>query len=312
VLIFLFISSNGNSKAAQLATAQHPTLPMAVSPSWVLESWKQNCLALPLKFPPIVAPVAPSANKKEPVPSSSSSQLLSKKSGSSSSFFRGCLFSLVRVAPPAWAVDFDSKEEETFIKLHGGQMLTLRLLDILKADKKRGNRKRRCHVVCWGSSSRPQIELHPILSNVQRLGLCEIVLVTPFWLHTCVKIEKRVKPDRLASVFVPQPWPLRKLELVDRKTDVAVVAIAMTGFHWSERMAYIEVINAIGGTFHENMEKTSTHLVCKDKATGLKLEKAIQWGLHIVSIEWLHHIVRYGYGGEEKAKDGCEARFSLR
>jgi hypothetical protein len=298
-LWFSFLSNANYSKAAELATAQHPKLPLALSPSWVLESWTQNCLALPSKFPPIVAPAEPLA-KKEAVPSEATSAV--SKSGSAFSVFRGCLFSLVRVAPPAWAVDFDSKQQESFIKNHCGQMLTLKLLDILKADKKRGNQKRRCYVVCWGS--RPQIELNPILSSVQKTGLCEIVMVTPFWLQTCVKIERRVKPDRLPSVFVPAAWPLRKLE--------RNVAIAMTGFHWSERIAFVQVIKSIGGTFHENMEKATTHLMCKEKATGLKLEKGVEWGLHIVSVEWLHHIVRYGYGGEKQAKDGCEARFSKR
>ena len=44
-----------NSKAATLASTQHANLPGAVSPMWVLESWKQNYLLLPSEFPPIIA-----------------------------------------------------------------------------------------------------------------------------------------------------------------------------------------------------------------------------------------------------------------
>jgi len=45
-------------------------------------------------------------------------------------------------------------------------------------------------------------------------------------------------------------------------------------------------------------------LVC-EKAEGHKYTKALEWGVHVVSIEWLHHIVKNGY------KEGSEDRFSF-
>jgi hypothetical protein len=55
------------------------------------------------------------------------------------------------------------------------------------------------------------------------------------------------------------------------------------------------------------MKSSNTHLICKEKASGLKLEKAIQLGLHIVSFDWLHHILEHGYDGKEQAKGNLKS-----
>ena len=39
-------------KAAKIVTEHHINMPPAVSPSWVVESYKNNKLALPSQFPP--------------------------------------------------------------------------------------------------------------------------------------------------------------------------------------------------------------------------------------------------------------------
>jgi hypothetical protein len=284
-------------------------MPPAVSPTWVLESWKQDLLALPSDYPPIKAVVTSAIKNKAAIPSEPSTTKNGSisKSNSASTVFRGCLFSLVRLAPPAWAVDFDTKQQESFVKAHGGQILSIKLMDAMKADTKNGARKRKCHVVCWGG--RPNLQLNPIISQLQRHDLCELVLVTPIWLQTCATVQKRVRPDRLSLVLAPQPWPLRTLAVGESSTKLS---IAMTGFQGTEKAALVHLFQAVRGTFHDNMNNSNTHLICKEKATGLKLEKAIEWGLHIVSLDWLFHVVEFGYGGKEKAKGGCESRFSLR
>jgi hypothetical protein len=282
--------------AAQAVTSYHANSPPAVSPIWVLESWKQNLLATPSKFPPIKT--AAVLTKHKSVDSKTS---LSKKK-SASSVFRGSLFSLVRIAPPGWAVDFDSKEQESLIKAHGGQILTLKLMDAMGVDAKNGGQRRQCFVVCWGG--RPRLDLNPILSQLQRNDVCELVLVTPVWLRACIMVQKLVRLERMPLALMPQPWPLRKLE--------SNLSISLTGFQGTEKAALIQLIKSIGGTFHNEMSSSNTHLICKEKASGLKLQKAIEWGLHIVSIDWVDHIVEHGYGGKEKAKGGCEVRFSAR
>jgi hypothetical protein len=37
----------------------------------------------------------------------------------------------------------------------------------------------------------------------------------------------------------------------------------------------------------------------------------VEWGLHIVSVEWLYYILQYGYNRKDSSKDGCEDQFLL-
>jgi NAD-dependent DNA ligase len=100
-----------------------------------------------------------------------------------------------------------------------------------------------------------------------------------------------------------------------RKLDVS-----LTGFQGTEKAAIIHLIGSMGGMYHDHMSHTNTHLVCKETATGLKLQKAIEWKLHIVSVQWLYRILQYGYNGITSNDDdiedldpmkGCEGKFSL-
>lgn len=65
------------------------------------------------------------------------------------------------------------------------------------------------------------------------------------------------------------------------------------------------MLQEIGAGYTDNLTSKNTHLICK-YAVGKKYEKACEWGLHVVSVEWLYHVMRYGY------KEGCEGEFSLR
>jgi hypothetical protein len=82
-------------------------------------------------------------------------------------------------------------------------------------------------------------------------------------------------------VLSPQPWPLRTLAVGESSTKLS---IAMTGFQGTEKAAFIHLIRAVRGTFHDNMNNSNTHLICKEKATGLKLEKAIMMMMMIKSV----------------------------
>ena len=60
----------------------------------------------------------------------------------------------------------------------------------------------------------------------------------------------------------------------------------------------------IGAGYTDHLSRKNTHLICKNVG-GQKYTKAVEWGMHVVSVEWLYHIVRYGY------KEGLENRFSF-
>lgn len=351
-------------KGAEILSTHHPQLPPSVSPLWILESWKQNKLQPVASYIPLPAPPNPchqsssQLSTQEVRRSSWVSKSAPTSTSSTLSVFRGCLFSLLRVPPQDDSVlDFDMHELESLLKSHGGQILTSTLLEALRADSKQrrhqghdggngnvvGSKRRKCHVVCWGhASGPPPLETNPLVAQLQREGLCEILLVTPLWIQTSVTVRKRVGPDRLPVILSPQPWPMRSLvpKRVDQKRgkDKGIGAssdgagdtkkkgkdnrkpvkglfpsalnISLTGFQGTEKAALIHLIGAVGGLYHDNMSHTNTHLICKDKATGIKREKAIEWRLKVVTIHWLYHVLQHGYGGENGDENGCESRFS--
>jgi topoisomerase (DNA) II binding protein 1 len=65
------------------------------------------------------------------------------------------------------------------------------------------------------------------------------------------------------------------------------------------------MIREVGAEYTDNLKSKNTHLICKE-ASGKKYEKACEWGLHVVSVDWLYHVVRFGY------IEGCETKFSLK
>ena len=351
-------------KAAMVVSLHHVNQPRAVSPLWVIDSYKQNVLksaAYPPVTPTAVVAAAAAYNNKthnnnERMMTKStkkigltkpSSKIPSTLSSTTSNFsvFRGCLFSLVRSSTLAELeessekkvthdnnIDFDISEQETFIKAHGGQILSMKLLDALWADAKNKNtvigtngssstkttttafsstNRRKCHIVCWGGCP-PRLDTSPLVSQLQRHDLCELILVTPIWVQVCVSMKKRIQPRRMPLVLMPQSWPMKSLDDDDDDdNNVRKLEISLTGFQGTEKAVIIHLLQAIGGVYHNNMSNINSHLIFKKNATGLKLQKANEWGLHVVSIQWLYHVLEHGYGGDKNDILGCEKRFSL-
>jgi hypothetical protein len=89
------------------------------------------------------------------------------------------------------------------------------------------------------------------------------------------------------------------------------IKVSVTGFVGSERTGIIHVLRVLGALYTENMRSSNTHLICKE-TKGPKYDKAVKWGLHVVSVNWLYHIMEYGLGGKDGDNEtGCEDRFSL-
>jgi hypothetical protein len=232
------------------------------------------------------------------------------------------LFALSRVAPPENAVDFDSKEQETLIKGHGGQLLTLKLMDAMKTDyqqqqqqqqqqqsKKRrtsssgtaatttsgGGQRRKCHVLCWGGT--PRLELNPILSQLQRYNICDLILVTPMWLQTCISMQRILDPSLMPKLFIPCSWPLKKL------TDTNL-RVSVTGFSPTETMALATLMKVCGISFLNDVTNKNTHLLCQGGHTTCpKVRKAQELSLQIVSIDWLYYIIQNGYASDDPECD---------
>lgn len=221
------------------------------------------------------------------------------------------MFALLRLSPSEGAVDFDSKELETCITSHGGQLLSSELLEALRVDKaSKDSQLRNCYVVCWGGYTPAHMMVHTLLSWVEKEKLCVVLPVTPIWLHSCSADGKLVKPNKNPNLFQPQSWSIQQLP--DSKRDKKDgIKVSVTGFVGSERTGIIQALRTVGAHYTENLRSTNTHLICKEDK-GPKYEKAVKWGLYVVSVKWLYHIMEHGYFGRGGNNDeGCEDRFSL-
>jgi hypothetical protein len=316
-------------KAAQVVSEHHPYLPPSVSPWWVVESYQKVALQPPRLFPPVRS-ILPTTDAKGDVTKKTQgeSAQLATTASNNSSVFRGCLFSFLRTSvdeeESSNVLEFDPNEQAAFVKAHGGQLLSRKLVDALRADARKHvenaaeNAPRcKCYVVCWGGGN-PRVDTSPLVAQLQRDKLCDIVLVTPLWVQTCVTVRKRVRPERVPLILMPQVWSMKSLvpkaaKKSSKKEGIQLrrLDISLTGFQGTEKAAIIHLIGAVGGLYHDHMSSTNTHLICKDEATGIKLEKALQWGLHIVSIKWLYHVLQHGYGGIHNEENGCEEHFSV-
>mgnify|MGYP005849236835 CR=1 FL=1 len=348
-----------------------------VSPWWLLECWKQHQLVCPSDYP---------AQLEKRKKMSMDDTAIKKKRDSlnstekTSNLLRGYLFVLLRISnPPNWMVDYDAKELEKLVRSNGGQVLSLKLLEALKADQARTSQphsnnnasvsqghaqqqqqlqrkipqRKSCHVICWGGNAgnataiQKQFALHPLLSQIQRKSLCEIVTATPTWLQTCVLEQKIVDPGRIQQLFQPQSWPWRRLvtledkvksnknQKIDEKEEPTngqshcTIRISVTGFTGHHRTAIIQAIEAIGAIYDDTMRQhITTHLICSDRAVGKsehnqKFQKAREWGMYLVSVDWLYHVLQLGgikkrnSRGEDDAGDHgasvdddfCESQF---
>jgi hypothetical protein len=53
------------------------------------------------------------------------------------------------------------------------------------------------------------------------------------------------------------------------------------------------------------MRVSTTHLIFRE-SSGQKYEKALEWKLHVVTIDWLYPCAEYGYDGKSGKKGfGC-------
>jgi len=190
-------------------------------------------------------------------------------------------------------------------------MLSSELLEALRADKaSKDVQLRTCHVVCWGGYTPVHMMVHPLLSRIEKEKLCIVVPVTPVWLYSCSADRKLVRPNKHPALFEPQSWSMHQLPDSKRGKQDGI-KVCVTGFVGSQRTGIIQALRVISAHYTENLRSTDTHLICKE-SKGPKYDKAVKWGLHVVSAEWLYHIMEHGYGGKDgDGATGCEDRFSL-
>jgi twin BRCT domain len=361
-------------EASGRISAQHPNAPVFVSPWWLLACCQNGALQDPSDFEPKYRqrlPAEPCRKKTKPN-STMTSRNTNNKQQLHGNLFHGCLFAFLRVSPPPGTVDFTTSELEALVASQNGRLLSSQLLDALKVDLSRNHNtaahtnnknvdattpinKKKCFVICWGGGISGGTEsvmmMHPLLAQVKRRELADIVEATPIWLQTCCTEQRIVPPQRLAILFQPTAWAIRSLSSLGQKPlqqpqqkstsgekqdpallqkPAAVLRISVSGFSGSRRTAMIHLITVMGAIYDDSMRTSTTHLICRNPS-GLKYQKAMEWKLHVVSIDWLYHVAQYGYKGKQHQQHqanggagtaastattslsavGCEDRFTL-
>jgi len=237
--------------------------------------------------------------------------------------FRSALFAFVRPTPPEWAVDWSVADLSATVTKLGGTVINTSIVNALRkaassssADPQSASAHQEtallsdkvCYLVSSGGYPQHQnAAFHPLVGEVMKENLCRVELVTPLWVNACAAENRHLQCSTHPYIFQPQPYYISRLPLAIQ------IRVAISGFVGSERIGIRFLLEAIGAIYTDNMSKNNTHLISKTNS-GTKYEKAIEWGLKIVTVKWLKHIIQYGYCGENgKRKEvGCEQCFSLR
>lgn len=289
----------------------HPNSPTVIAPEWIISCLQQKQLVNTSDFPARRRVTTLKVKKKV-------SQTPIRKN-IKQLIFNGFLF---HILPPqqnhvsSVNVTFHADNIEKMIASHGGQILSkdgIRVLQRVSNNSNTNpnsstsasptqvkNEKRKCYLVHLSGpfDLEKTIEKDALLRHISQRNLCNMIPVNAIWLQTCEASKMGIDPCQHEELFVPQSLPFRKLK------NGIKLKVAVTGFMGAQRTAIRFTLVAIGAEYTENMSKENTHLICKEP-TGPKYLKAVEWGLHVVTEDWLFHIVQFGHETE------CERSYSL-
>mmetsp|Transcript_25585 Transcript_25585/g.61520 ORF Transcript_25585/g.61520 Transcript_25585/m.61520 type:complete len:790 (+) Transcript_25585:82-2451(+) len=291
---------------------EHPRGPICISVDWILVCIYHNTI-VSSTFPPepqvqkleinIRSNDSTNSNNTGSVATRIKSSTKSKQP--TSSIFRGDIFAVLLKSMPG-TLDFILEEIESSIITNGGLVLSKPILSAVKKDvlstPAESSTDRKYFVV---TSRWFQLDFacpYPLLAELSKLGI-KVVLVSPVWVAACIENSCKYDPEDYPLLFQPQTWSIRHLNLYSEHGQRKFL-ISVTGFIDSSRYGIMSMLKEIGAEFTDNLSRKNTHLICKE-AQGQKYTKALEWGLHAVSIEWLYHIIRYGF------QKGSEDKFSL-
>ncbi|KJA25092.1 hypothetical protein HYPSUDRAFT_214141 [Hypholoma sublateritium FD-334 SS-4] len=101
---------------------------------------------------------------------------------------------------------------------------------------------------------------------------------TDCWLEQCIYEERICAPDEQVS-FVPLDIQLPVAGAED-------IIISISGFEQSEAHGLKRLFRALGIALATTFTRHSTHLICPS-GTGLKFEKAREWDIPVIDVQWL-------------------------
>ncbi|KAF5388734.1 hypothetical protein D9757_004856 [Collybiopsis confluens] len=108
---------------------------------------------------------------------------------------------------------------------------------------------------------------------------------TECWLEKCLYDSRLLSPDNHVS-FTPVDVPCPIL-------GTEKVKINLSGFDHAEKIFITRLMKVLGLELSSNFTKRTTHLLCPS-ATGLKFEKAQEWGIPVLGMEWVEQMKKSG------------------
>ncbi|KAL5485961.1 DPB11_7 [Sanghuangporus weigelae] len=108
---------------------------------------------------------------------------------------------------------------------------------------------------------------------------------TECWIEQCM-FEERICAGDEHPAFVPLriPTPLPGADKL---------MVHISGLIPSEKMPSVRLLKAIGATVTDQLSRRNTHLICPC-GSGPKFMKALEWGIPVLSLQWLFDTVKSG------------------
>ncbi|KAL1700139.1 hypothetical protein EV121DRAFT_295488 [Schizophyllum commune] len=124
------------------------------------------------------------------------------------------------------------------------------------------------------------------LGRVVGLSHARDRLRTECWVEKCI-CEKRICGPDEHLTFAPLNPRLFPIE------DTSRIVLSFSGLDEAEACWIRRLLRAIGITHAPTFTRRTTHLLCPSRE-GKKFEKAPEWGIEVVGMEWLHAVAREG------------------
>ncbi|KAI5829061.1 hypothetical protein K523DRAFT_417061 [Schizophyllum commune Tattone D] len=124
------------------------------------------------------------------------------------------------------------------------------------------------------------------LGRVVGLSHARDRLRTECWVEKCI-CEKRICGPDEHLTFTPLNPRLFPIE------DTSRIVLSFSGLDEAEACWIRRLLRAIGITHAPTFTRRTTHLLCPSRE-GKKFEKAPEWGIEVVGMDWLHAVAREG------------------
>ena len=123
-------------------------------------------------------------------------------------------------------------------------------------------------------------------------------LVTEMWIERCIAANSTPNPSDLVMCKPmpgPFPRPCTTVLFCLLILDLDNIAISITGFSGPDLLHIERLISLLGAQYYSNLTRRRSLLLTPDRnITGPKMTKAREWGIPVVSVDWLWEVIARG------------------